>query len=234
MKASSIFLIVSLCCLNFSCTKDEDNENSNGRIPESFMDDFSTDSRDSYVLIYNSNENGILSYYDNEMIFDVDGWNGIYVKHESKTMFPEYTKVVMTQSDFGEGTEFDYGQFIIGISELGNQVPNSWTQVNRMNEIWLNVFGNKTQVIQREDIESNKDSYGDVVLNETIITSCISGQWCSVEIVRKDYDIEIYLNEILIKELSIPEWWLDLDFNVVIGGDTYNGYDAKITHLEYH
>lgn len=198
-----------------------------------FIDNFLSDSRDQYEIIYNSNNNGILQYNSNEMIFQVGSWNGLYVKLKQEIKFPPYIKVVMKQSNFGSGTSYDYGQFILGISELGSQVPYSWPQIYRMNEIWINVFGNKIDFVMREDEDSNPNSYGTQVIHEVLPASYNSNQWYTVEFIRDGLDVDIFIDDQLIKEVIIPDLWLDLDFNIIVGGDTHNGYDASISYLEY-
>jgi Tol biopolymer transport system component len=197
------------------------------------QDDFTTDTRSHYEIFYNSNNNGIISYFPEELEFTVGGWNGVYIKHKPLTKFPDYVKAVMKQNDFGLRTSYDYGHFNLFVMELGNQAAHSWTQLYQLNGIEILIYGDRVLILIRKSDSSNPDAFGDLILDETIPQSFNSNQWYTLELIRDGVNLSIYIDGLLLKDVVIPERFLTLDMNVGIGGGSYNGYDARISSLEY-
>jgi formylglycine-generating enzyme required for sulfatase activity len=198
------------------------------------QDDFSVDTRGNYEIMYNSNNNGVINYFPGELEFTISSWNGVYIKHKPVTRFPEYIKAVMKQSNFGAMTSTDYGTIILYVHELGNQsLPAYWTMYYWLNGLQLMIQGNKATVCIIRNDDSYPDAFGETVYIEEIPGDYLADQWYTIEFIRDGVNVSIYIDGVLLMEVTIPDRFLSLDMNVIVGGDSHNGYDARITSLEY-
>jgi hypothetical protein len=195
-------------------------------------DDFSSDTRSDYPVWYRSNNNGVVTYSLGELGFMVTGWNGIRVKNTKATLFPEYTKSIFKVTDFAEGISGNYGQYSLEWIEFGNAY-SSWPTIYIMNSFQLYITGNKVRVVVRRDDLSNPNANGDIIISNEYQISLSNDTWHSVEIIRENLEVSLYLKNTYLATVSIPSNFLNLEMNLSFGGDSSDGHDASVCLVEY-
>ncbi|MDY0244965.1 MAG: InlB B-repeat-containing protein [Sphaerochaeta sp.] len=191
-------------------------------------DDFSTDTRDEYVVSYNSNNVGSLRYSLGELWLDIYGWNGIQVYHDNQVLIPTYTEIIFKMTSFENNS-----QFILHWTEFGNSRP-LWTQLNRMNSISLEVYKDTLFVKIIKSEFPDMDASGTEIFSEQYpIHALQPNEWHTIEIYRNMLEIYVLINGTTMCTVQIPENFLDLDMCLAFGVDSFDGSDVYVDELQY-